>query len=176
MEYERDDELELGEESLSDELKKLREKLKVSQAERQEYLETSQRLRADYVNLKRHSEAERDKLARFASEGLIKELVGLSDHFAQATADKAAWESLPAEWRQGIGQIANELAKILKHQGVETIDPEGEEFDPAMHQAVGMIDTDQEQEDNKVLLVMQRGYKLHDKVIRPASVKVGRKI
>jgi molecular chaperone GrpE len=176
MEYERDDELELGEEGLSDELKKLREKLKVSQAERQEYLETSQRLRADYVNLKRHGEAERDKLAKFASEGLIKELVGLADHFAQATADSTAWESLPAEWRQGMEQIASELAKILKRQGVETINPEGEEFDPVMHQAVGMIDTEKEKEDNKVLLVMQRGYKLHDKVIRPASVKVGRKI
>lgn len=176
MDYERDEELEVAEEELGDELKKLKEKLKVCQTERQEYLETSQRLRADYVNLKRSSETERDKLAKFANEPLLIELVTLSEHFAQATADSAAWEALPGEWRQGMEQIQSELAKILQKQGVEVIEPMGEEFDPAAHQAVGMIDTEKAKEDNKVLQVMQRGFKLHDKVIRPATVKVGRKI
>lgn len=176
LELEPSDEAEgVAEEHLADELKKLKAKLKLCQTERQEYLDASQRLRADYVNLKRASEQERDKLAKFASERLVLELLGIVDNFDHALADRAAWEALPAEWRQGMEQIASKLRAVLSNHGVVEDNPLGQSFDPALHQAVGTIDTDNQDDDNTILAVLQKGYRLHGRVIRPASVKVGHK-
>jgi molecular chaperone GrpE len=154
-------------------LKKLREKLKVSQAERQEYLEMSQRLKADYVNLKRDEAKLREENRKYAKHDLLLELLDVADSFDMAMANKEAWEAVPANWRKGVEYIYSKLLTILKQHDLTEINPLGQEFNPAEHHSVATIDTTESDDDNMVLNVVQKGYKLHDRVIRPAKVKVG---
>lgn len=156
-------------------IKKLREKLKLCQAERQEYLETSQRLRADYVNYKRDVEKEKEELAKFAKSGLLTELMDLADSFELAFSNKPAWESVNENWRRGIEYIYSKLITIFEQNGMEEINPLGQPFDPVEHHSIAVIDAATAADDNKVLEVVQKGYKLHGRVIRPAKVKVGHK-
>jgi len=154
-------------------LKKLREKLKVSQAERQEFLEMSQRLKADYVNLKRDEAKLREENRRYAKHDLLLELLDVVDSFDLAMANKETWEVVSANWRQGVEYIYGKLLTILKQHDLTEINPLGQAFNPELGHSVGTIDTEKSDEDNMVLEVVQKGYKLHDRVIRPAKVKVG---
>lgn len=157
-------------------LKQLREKLKISQTERQEFLAMSQRLKADYVNLKRDEAKLRDLAVKYAKQDLLLELIEVADSFELAMANRAAWEAVSENWRQGIEYIYSKLAGILKQHGLETIDPLNQPFNPELHHSVGTIDTEDPVKDNMVLEVVQKGYQLHDRVVRPARVKVGHKI
>ena len=154
-------------------LKKLREKLKVCQKERQEFLEMSQRLKADYVNLKRDEAKLRDENRKYAKHDLLLELLVVVDSFDLAMANKEAWEAVPANWRQGVEYIYGKLLTILKQHDLTEINPLGQPFNPELQHSVATIDTTEADEDNMVLNVVQKGYKLHDRVIRPAKVKVG---
>lgn len=156
-------------------IKKLREKLKKVEAEKQEYLDLSQRLRADYANLRRQSESEKAEFAKFAAANLLGELIELADTFELAFANKEAWQAAPENWRRGVEYIYSQLTTLFGRHGLETIDPAGQTFDPALHHSLGTIDTERDEEDNKVLAVVQKGYKLRDKILRPAQVKVGHK-
>lgn len=154
-------------------LQKLREKLKACQAERQEYLDLSQRLRADYANLRRQGEAEKRDSIRFAEADLLGELIELADTFELAFANKEAWAAAPENWRRGVEYIYSQLTTLFGRHGLETINPLGQAFNPAEHQSLMTIDTERDEDDNKVLAVVQKGYRLHDKLLRPAQVKVG---
>ncbi len=156
-------------------LKKLREKLRACQTERQEYLDTSQRLRADYLNLKREAEKEKEELARFAKGGLLIELLDLADSFELAFGNREVWESVNENWRRGIEYIYSKLVTIFEQNGLTEINPLGQDFNPAEHHALATIDVAGASEDNKVLAVIQKGYRLHGRVIRPAKVKLGHK-
>lgn len=157
-------------------LKKLREKLKICQAERQEFLETSQRLKADYVNLRRDEEKRRGELGQFAKTNLLVELLDLADTFDLAFANKEAWESVNENWRRGVEYIHGKLLGIFEQNGLTLLDPLGAIFNPAEHHSVAAVPVTAENEDNKVLEVVQKGYKLGDRVLRPAKVKVGHKV
>lgn len=164
-------------------LKKLREKLKVCQTERQEFLETSQRLKADYVNLRRDEEKRRVEMSQYAKANMLVELLDLADTFDMAFANKEAWESVNENWRKGVEYIHAKLLGIFEQNGLVLIDPLGAEFNPAEHHAVGFVPIDPTSPDgfrgtmdNKVLEVVQKGYKLNDRVLRPAKVKVGHKV
>lgn len=152
--------------------KKLREKLKLTQAERQEFLETSQRLRADYVNLKRETETSQIELVKFANQKLLLDLLGLADNFELAFANKTAWEQAPPEWRQGVEQIYQKLRELFKQYNLEEIVALNQPFDPEQHQAIATLDTNKPEQDNTVAEVIQKGYKLNGKIIRPAGVKI----
>ncbi len=155
-------------------LKKLRDKLKTCQTERQEFLTTSQRLKADYLNLRRTEKEAKELAIRFAKEPILLELIKLADSFELAFQNKNVWEAVAENWRQGVEQLYAQLVIILKQNGLTEIDSLKQHFNPAEHQAIATIDTDTPAEDNIVLEVVQKGYKLHDRIIRPTQVKVGR--
>jgi molecular chaperone GrpE len=161
-------------------LKKLREKLKQCQEERQEFLEMSQRLKADYVNLKRDEEKRRTEMMQFAKSGLLLEMLDLADSFDLAFANKQAWESVNENWRKGVEYIYGKLISVFEQNGLEMIDPLGKTFNPEEHHSVAAVKLsdlpDTEAGDNKVLEVVQKGYKLNGRVLRPAKVKVGHKV
>jgi molecular chaperone GrpE len=90
-----------------------------------------------------------------------------------AMSNKVAWEAVSSNWRQGIEFLYTKLQNVLKTHEVEVIDPLGQPFDPSRHDSMATLDTDNPDQDNMVLEVVQKGYQLHDKVIRPARVKVG---
>jgi molecular chaperone GrpE len=154
-------------------LKKLREKLKACQAEKQEYLEASQRLKADYVNLRKDTEKEKGEMARYAKAALLEEFLELADTFELAFGHREAWAKVDENWRRGVEYIYQKLVDIFRQNGLEPLEPVGEEFNPAEQHSVGLVPAERPEDDNRVLEVTQKGYKLNGRVIRPAKVKVG---
>ncbi len=152
--------------------KKLREKLKVCLKEKQEYLEGWQRTKADFVNARKEEEVERSGLKEFAKEELLQDFIPVLDSFDMAFANKEAWEAVDETWRKGIEYIHSQFSGVLDGHGVVTINPVGEKFDHEKHNALEVIETDDEALDDMIESVLQNGYVLKGRVIRPANVKV----
>ncbi len=150
-------------------LKELREKLKKTQKERDEYLDGWQRAKADYVNAKKRAEDDRQSAALYASEELVLSLLPVLDSFDHALA--AAEGDEP--WLEGVKNTHAQFLKALAQNGVEAFDPEGEKFDPVLHEPVETLAAKTPEEDNTVKKVHQKGYTLRGKVIRPARVAIG---
>jgi molecular chaperone GrpE len=146
----------------------LRALLEEERQKAQSYMQNWQRAAADYQNFKRRVEEERSENARFAQAALIINLLPIIDDFDRAleTVD-ASLAGLT--WVQGIELIRRKFHMLLDMSGVEEIKADGETFDPTIHEAVAQ----QPGEDHKVIAVVQKGYKLGDKVVRPAMVVVG---
>ncbi len=157
----------------SDALGKVKEKLKKCEEEKREYLDGWQRAKADMVNLSRKGEENRVELVKYANESLIKDIIPVLDSFSIAMVNTKKWEELPEEWRKGVEYIYSQLKKVLSDHGVEEFSPEGEKFDPSLHEAVENVEVDDESKDSIIVEVIQKGYKLNDKILRSAKVKVG---
>ncbi len=154
-------------------LKKLREKIKKLEVEKQEYLDLSQRTRADYANFKKEVEASRVSDRKFASKRLIEDLLPTLDSYDMAKGNKEAWEKVNQNWRVGIEYIFGQLRTVLENQGVVQFGTVGDVFDPQLHESMEMVPVVDESENDKIVNVLQSGYRMHDTVLRPARVKVG---
>lgn len=172
-----DEEIVYDEEITSDKaeskLQKLKKELKQCRTEKQEYLDGWQRSKADYINLKKRSEEDKERIRTYANEDLIMELLSVLDSFEMAFKDQEAWNNAPENWRRGIEYIHGQFEKVLNDFSVTPISPLGEQFDPNLHNSVEIVPTENPDEDNIILEVIQKGYKLKEKIIRVASVKVG---
>lgn len=126
------------------------------------------RAQADYQNLKKQSELEKLEIRKYAAATVIEEMIPVFDNFALAI--KHCPEDLSGNsWVQGILYIEQQWSQILFEQGVEVITPQiGEDFDPNTQEALETA----EDGEGKVSEVVQNGYRQHDRVIRPARVKV----
>ena len=126
------------------------------------------RLMADFQNQKKRFDKEKADIHQYANEKIVKNLLEVLDNFERALdATKDADPSL----HEGMELIFKQLMAALEKAGVAEIKALGEEFDPNFHNAVMMEETD-EYESNKVSEVMQKGYTLNSRVIRPSMVKV----
>lgn len=161
------------EENEDNAIKKLREKLKKCIKEKYEYLDGWQRAKADFINARKKDEKTRKEFIVFAKEELIFDLLMTIDNFDMVYADRKAWESVDKTWRIGIEHIHSQLLKTLEKQGLKQFNPEGEMFDHARHDSVESAITDKKENDQKIIEVLQKGYELNGKIIRPAKVKVG---
>ncbi len=153
-------------------LKKLRDELKQSQSESRDHLTALQRSRADYVNLKKELDEVRDTVKSKTTEKVIMEFLPVLDSFDMAMGNTDAWNAVDANWRVGVEYIYNQLKTALENQGVSAIDTVGSEFDPNLHEPMKTEDTDDATLDHKVKQIIQKGYKMGDRVIRPARVVV----
>lgn len=130
------------------------------------------RARADYENLKRRTESERFKLNSEIREKVLVKILPVVDDFERALQNVP--ETLKGEaWLNGVNMIEKKLKTFLEQENVSEIPAEGQDFDPRVHDAVHR-DEESTGEKDVVQAVYQKGYKLGDKVIRPAVVKVGR--
>jgi len=163
----------VGEESLQEKLKKLREKLKETEAEKLQYLMSWQRAQADFVNIRKRDEESKKDYLKFANEGLVNDLLSVVDSFSMAFANKESWEKVDKSWRAGVEYIYTQLLNVLKDYGLTEFDPSGELFDATKHEALGTVATEAQENNHKVLEVIQKGYSIHGKIVRPAKVKVG---
>jgi molecular chaperone GrpE (heat shock protein) len=168
------DEEDGGESLLKDSIKKLRAQLRDCNAQKQEYLDGWQRAKADFINARRAEDLRRQEVVTYAQEGVLAELLPVIDSFDLAFADKGAWEKMDENWRRGIEHIYTQFLSILAGQHFIPFAPLGESFDPLAHESVGLTDVTKEDQDQKVVEVVQKGYQLNGKIIRPAKVKVGR--
>jgi molecular chaperone GrpE len=145
------------------------ERLARAKEDAQKYLANWQRAEADFSNYKKRTEQERDELRRFGNVSLIINLLPVIDDFERAFSSLDS-HLASLSWFDGIYLIYRKLQQLLENAGVKPIESEGQTFDPRYHEAVAHV----EGEDGKVLSEVQRGYKLHDRVLRPAMVVVGK--
>lgn len=152
-------------------LKKLREKLRSCEKEKKEYLDGWQRMRADFANVRKDEETRRGEMIKFASEGLVDDLLPVLDSFTMAFSNKEAWEKVDANWRKGVEYIYAQMYSVLESRGLTSIGEIGEQTDPRLHVAIEEVPATRDEEVGTVSEVIQKGYRLHSKVIRPAKVK-----
>lgn len=130
------------------------------------------RTRAEMDNLQKRSERELDKARRFINEALMKDLVPVLDSFDQAL------ENMPEEaevQRQGVLLLKKQLLQSLERHGLQMLNPHGEGFNPEWHEAMS-LQPSAEHEPDTVTMVLQRGYTLHGRLLRPARVIVAREV
>ena len=144
-------------------------------AEEQES-ERYMRLMAEFQNFKRRSAKEKTDIHAFANERIVNDLLPVLDNFERALGGEAeASENEELKnYAKGMQLIFEQLKAALEKAGVKEIAALGEDFDPNVHNAV-MTEQTEEYEDGKVSKVMQKGYKLNDKVVRPSMVAVNKK-
>lgn len=155
-----------------DVVKKLREDLKKARADKEEYLTGWQRAKADYVNLQKEADGRFARGKELGIEELTDSLLPALDAFDMAMSNKAAWEVVDKNWRQGIEYIQSKFLQALADNKVSVIAEIGAKFDPMLHEAIESIVTDDESKDHTIASITQSGYKMGERVIRPARVKI----
>ena len=154
-------------------VKKLKERIKKLEAEKQEYLTGWQKSRAEFVNLRKRDEEEKRSSAKYAAEQVVSDIIPVLDSFESAIGNTEAWERVDKNWRVGVEYIYSQLRSVLEEHGMSEINPLGETFNVAEQEAVEHTPVTNEADDQKVVKVLKRGYRLHGKVVRPAQVAVG---
>ena len=128
------------------------------------------RLQADFDNFRRRNTSEREQLATFVTADVVGKFLKVLDNFERAE-DAARKSDDAAGIYSGIEMIRRQFEQTFKDLGVEEIKAQGEKFDPEMHEA-GMRGENTDMDDDTVEMVLEKGYKLRDKVIRHSKVKV----
>ncbi|MFW6273868.1 MAG: nucleotide exchange factor GrpE [Halanaerobium sp.] len=160
--------LELSREELIEEVREKDNKIDALDAEVDDLLGRMQRLQADFVNYRKRSEREKEEMSLKGKIELASEILPVIDNFELAlnSADNNT------EFYSGVEMIYKQLLKLLSDQGIEEISAEGEEFDPEFHEAIMKVDAENEEDEGKVVEVIQKGFILDERVVRPARVKV----
>jgi molecular chaperone GrpE len=147
----------------------LERELEATRAQADEHMRSWQRAAADFSNYRRRTEEDRAAVMQLSNALLLTKLLGVLDDFDRALA------SVPEEthegWVDGVRLVERKLRTVLESEGVTPIEAVGEPFDPNLHEAVVHEETT-EYPDNHVIGEVQRGYRLRDRVLRPALVRV----
>ncbi len=122
---------------------------------------------ADFDNFRKRNERERDEIRRYAATEAIREFVGVVDNLERALGAGGSADDL----KRGVELIARQMQESLRRVGVQEVVAEGAPFDPALHEAVSREESDQVTAPT-VIAALQRGYLLHDRLLRPAMVRV----
>jgi molecular chaperone GrpE len=139
-----------------------------AQAERDEYLELAQRTQAEFENYRKRTAQQAAQAGERAKLGLLHDLLPVVDNLERALASAGDGEAALAD---GVKLVLADLQGVLAREGVEAIEPKGEQFDPNEHEAISTHPQDGA-ETGTVLEVVQKGYRTRDSVIRPARVVV----
>ncbi|MFQ6057932.1 MAG: nucleotide exchange factor GrpE [Anaerolineae bacterium] len=156
-----------------EELEALRQRLAEAESKVEEYLDQWRRAAADLANYRKRVEKEQAEFSKYANAVLITKLLPILDDFQRA------FQTVPDSlrtltWIDGIVLIERKMQAILEQEGLTPIEAVGKPFDPLIHEAVIFEET-ADHEDGQVIAELQKGYKLHDRVLRPTLVKVAKK-
>lgn len=148
----------------------LEDQLAQARAEAEEYLDGWQRARAELANYKKRIERERTEMHSTSRFTVISRFLDLFDDLQRAL------QNVPPgldgnEWVQGLALIERKFGGLLEAEGVTEINPAGEHFDPMLHEAITQEESD-EHAEGEIIEVVQKGYRLGEKVVRPARVRV----
>lgn len=138
-------------------------------AEKQELYDRLLRKQAEFDNFRKRTEREKEDLLKHASADLIRALLPALDSFERALKHRNP--NVPAEFYKGVELIHGELADVLRKAGLAPLETVGTTFDPNFHQAVETIESAQHRH-HEIVEELQRGYKLKQRLLRPAVVKV----
>ena len=150
----------------------LKEELAKSRDEAAEYLDGWQRSRAEFANYKKRVERDQALVYQNAVGNILKRYVEIVDDLERALKNRPE-SGEGAAWANGIELVYRKLWNILESEGVQPIDAEGQFFDPNLHEAI-TSEENEDYESGQIIEVLQRGYMLGDKVLRPARVRVAR--
>ena len=145
----------------------LEEQLAEVERERDEYLNDLKRVAADFENYRKRVARDQEGLVARAHERLVKELLPVLDDLERAL--EAAAQHEEAKLEEGVRLVHRELVEALAREGLVEVETDGQ-FDPHVHEA--LVSQPSEQEDGSVIEVLQKGYRLGDRVLRPARVVV----
>ena len=154
------------------ELAELRQSLENAQTQSKEYFEGWQRERADFLNYKKRIERDQANLSQVISVNIIKKFLAVMDDMTRASNHRPCMED-NGDWWAGFELILRKLQAILDAEGVKPIAAEKDEFNPIFHEAISH-EENPEVESGKIIEVVQQGYAIGDRVIRPAMVRVAR--
>ena len=153
--------------------KELKEEIEECQKQKESYLDGWQRARADFLNYKKEEMERVEELVKYASTGLLMKIFPILDNF------DAAEKEIPEKLRKdenikGLLQIKKQLINFFKREEVEEIECQGKKFDPALHEAVEMVEPEKNVDSGTVVEEVQKGYIKNGEVLRPAKVKVSK--
>ncbi len=153
-----------------EEVERLRADLDAAQTQAAEHLAALQRTAADFANFRRRTSEDRERELGLASESLLRKVLAIADDFDRAL------DAMPAElrdvsWIEGIVLLDRKLRQLLESEGVTPIEVLGRPFDPREHEAVANV-PGTGRPDGEVVAELQRGYRIRDRVLRPAMVAV----
>jgi molecular chaperone GrpE len=149
------------------ELDEFRSRLEEAEARRDEYLSDLQRLAADFENYRKRAQRDQESLVARAHERLVKELLPVLDDLERALEAAAKHEEATLE--EGVRLVHRELAAALAREGLTEVETNGH-FDPHVHEA--LLAQPSEADEGSVIQVLQKGYRLGDRVLRPARVVI----
>lgn len=161
-----------GEEESIKKLQKLKSELKTCQKEKAEYLIGWQKERADFANYRKQEDDRKTMFSESMRERILTRFLSVLDSFNMAFVNKEVWEKVDENWRRGVEYIYGQMNTIFEEYGVKPVGAVGEVFDPNIHQSMEMTPTNKKEDDHKVSSVVQKGYKLGERVMRPARVNV----
>lgn len=138
--------------------------------EAEEWKNRSLRAQADLDNVRRRAKEEKEKAAKYRAQDLIESLLPVLDNFERAISATPETEEA-SSLLEGVNMVYTQFFEAVQKEGLEVIETEGKTFDPHQHQAVMQVE-EEGFESNQIVEELQKGYKLKDKVIRPAMVKV----
>ena len=156
----------------AEELDELRAELARTRLQADEYLEGWQRARAEFANYKKRLEREQAQVYQTAAGAIIKRFLGVLDDLERALKN-CPKTGEGAVWAEGIELVYRKLVSILESEGVMPMQTDGQLFDPNLHEAVLLEDSDQH-ESGQIIEALQQGYLLGEKVLRPAVVRVAK--
>lgn len=129
------------------------------------------RAQAEIANMRGRFQKEREDAAKYRAQDLAKELLPAIDNLERALQTEVT-DDQGASLKKGIEMVLESLNHALKQAGIEEIPSLGETFDPNLHQAVQSLPATDDQKSEEIIQVLQKGYKLHDRVLRPTMVVV----
>jgi molecular chaperone GrpE len=160
-------------EASDDELQEMQNALSKAEHELALHRDAMLRMQAEMENTRKRLIRDQEKSRKFALERIMKDLLQVRDSMErglEADAESASAETL----LEGQALTLKMLAKVMQDHDLELVDPKGEAFNPEFHEAM-TVQPSAELEENSVMEVLQKGYKLHDRLVRPAMVVVSRK-
>ena len=168
---ERIDEIDVSPTTLIAQIEELTGQLAAASKQSDEYLSALQRERAEFLNFKRRTAEERQRDLGLASDDLIRKVLAVADDFDRAIDARPA-ELADNAWAEGIAAIDRKLGALLDSEGVSQIDAApGRPFDPREHEAIANV-PGSDQPDGAIVEEVRRGYRLRDRILRPALVAV----
>jgi len=147
----------------------LEESLRQAELKAQEHYDAWMYAKAEGENIRRRAQDDISKAQKFAVERFSNEILAVKDSLEAGLAVKTATVE---SFKSGMELTLKQLSSVFEKFNIKEINPVGDKFDAHKHQAIGMLDSDQE--PNTVVSVMQKGYALHDRVLRPALVMVAK--
>ena len=141
--------------------------LEALRAENEELIDTLQRVKADFDNYRKRAARDQEALVARAGERIVKELLPVLDDLERAI--EAAEEHEEAKLEEGVKLVHRQLEQLLEREGLAPVETDGK-FDPHVHEA--LLTQPSESEEGSVIEVLQKGYRLGDRVLRPARVVV----